>query len=786
MKLKTAHEISVVLVAVWGYTAVLLTGQFFPPIIGIAYAAAAVALYVRIFNTTVPRLILNLASCAAFVFALVWSARNLLDATVYLFMALQAIQLFSLRRIEECRWNYTCSLFLIIGSSVLTTSLAFGIVFFVFLVLSIFSLLLYTLRREWRIVDRLNNRLSRESDAGQKRSAVPAETWDQTAILPQGLMVFTCGLLFIVLVSSAVTFASVPRLATQNLFRGYGQPPNQEEVSAFDDTIEFGSFEKIQLDDKVALFAQPLGQTRPEFLRLRGSALDTFDGKTWRRGTVPGSVTSGFKFRPFTVNMFEETILRIVQPPGITNYLFADTFPDEIYKLPPGVVVYADPLSNSVWLTSAQSKELQYFARSRSEELTQRKDPANGQISGRPPAFLYGSNEADPGGWRSAFWAQSEGFTSGSRNGRRDGRREPLSQEELEKLQRTLDLGIREQRKKVLLDYLDRCTSLPQLLKTTDIRQLAEEWTKDHKTPFLKAMSIERHLRTEYDYSLEVKARGNFIQDFLFRAKAGHCEYFATSMAVLLRSLGIPARVVNGFYTVEWNGIAQSFTVRQRDAHSWVEVWLGENYGWMTFDPTPPAGVGRFVRENQLVVAWNRFVDAMQLRWYRYVVDFSFSDQIGIVRTVLQVRDQIRESFKGLAAITQFLPDFAKGDSEYDLGHVPSYMLIFVSLSGGILLLWAAIRSFLRLRLRKSRGAQIRFYQDLLRSLSRFGYHLKPGQTPREFADEIDAALGLQYFPQATEIYYAVRFAKTSLTREQAELIEQLKSQIKQVKRQSQ
>src|SRR5688572_14475874 len=111
MRLKTAHETSTVLVAVWAYTAVLLTGQYNQSILLLAYAAAAVAWYCRVRSIEAPRLILNAASCIAFVLALVWSSRNLLDATMYLFLVLQSIQLFSLRRIEECRWNYTCALF---------------------------------------------------------------------------------------------------------------------------------------------------------------------------------------------------------------------------------------------------------------------------------------------------------------------------------------------------------------------------------------------------------------------------------------------------------------------------------------------------------------------------------------------------------------------------------------------------------------------------------------------------------------------------------------------------
>src|SRR5690606_3574664 len=119
-----------------------------------------------------------------------------------------------------------------------------------------------------------------------------------------------------------------------------------------------------------------------------------------------------------------------------------------------------------------------------------------------------------------------------------------------------------------------------------------------------------------------------------------HCEYFATSMAVLLRNVGIPARVVNGFYSSEWNPISGNFTVRQRDAHSWVEAWMGDDYGWMTFDPTPPAGVTRRA-DRPFLRGIFRVMDAVRVRWYRYGVDYGITDQVNMVQQVMRWRRNI-------------------------------------------------------------------------------------------------------------------------------------------------
>ena len=77
------------------------------------------------------------------------------------------------------------------------------------------------------------------------------------------------------------------------------------------------------------------------------------------------------------------------------------------------------------------------------------------------------------------------------------------------------------------------------------------------------------------------------IGSFLFVSKKGYCEYFASAMAIMLRTLGVPARLVNGFQTGSYNRFGKDFVVRARDAHSWVEVYF-PRYGWIPFDPTPP------------------------------------------------------------------------------------------------------------------------------------------------------------------------------------------------------
>src|SRR3989454_389608 len=86
------------------------------------------------------------------------------------------------------------------------------------------------------------------------------------------------------------------------------------------------------------------------------------------------------------------------------------------------------------------------------------------------------------------------------------------------------------------------------------------------------------------------------VDDFLFTRKTGYCEHYATAMVVLLRALGIPARLVTGFLPGVWNDFGNYYTIRQQDAHAWVEVYFPLS-GWVTFAPTPsvPAAVPSWV-----------------------------------------------------------------------------------------------------------------------------------------------------------------------------------------------
>ena len=162
-----------------------------------------------------------------------------------------------------------------------------------------------------------------------------------------------------------------------------------------------------------------------------------------------------------------------------------------------------------------------------------------------------------------------------------------------------------------------------------------------------RARAIEAYLIGNYGYTLDLTppAAANPIDDFLFNAKQGHCEYFASAMVLMLRSQGIPARLATGFLGAEYNPIEGYFIVRQSNAHAWVEAWLGEALGWRQFDPTPPSG-RPVSAELSAALFFQQALDFVQFRWDRYVLTYGFNDQLQALGKLRQIWAQFWRVFE--------------------------------------------------------------------------------------------------------------------------------------------
>ncbi|OIP24719.1 hypothetical protein AUK22_08685 [bacterium CG2_30_54_10] len=169
------------------------------------------------------------------------------------------------------------------------------------------------------------------------------------------------------------------------------------------------------------------------------------------------------------------------------------------------------------------------------------------------------------------------------------------------------------------------------------IQDLALEVTKDSKTLFQAVSAISNFLRRNFSYTLEQQSQNvrDPVSTFLVTRGSGNCELFASALVLMLRNLNIPARPVNGYLLTEWNDYGGFFTVRQRDAHTWAEVFFPDR-GWVPFDPTPPGGSEQASAQNQWfgrVELWERFEGF----WFNYVYRFDSNIQMAGFAKLYQV-----------------------------------------------------------------------------------------------------------------------------------------------------
>lgn len=310
----------------------------------------------------------------------------------------------------------------------------------------------------------------------------------------------------------------------------------------------------------------------------------------------------------------------------------------------------------------------------------------------------------------------------------------------------------------------ERYLQLPDALDTR-IAALAQSATARATTPFDEAATLESFLRTKYSYTLDLtgKPGQDPLAHFLFETRAGHCEYFASAMTVMLRTLGIPAREVNGFLPGEYNDLGGDYIVRASDAHSWVEAYFPGN-GWIMFDPTPAAPVestGFFRRLSQ-------FADWAELTWNDWVIGYDFAHQTALAQTV-QIRSRNwREVVASWFSAKQ--QHFKNRLSEWQLRHKVFGLAVPVLLIGFLLTLryghlgriWEQLRTSLASQGKRSDAVRVmmasRLYQELGRLMRRHGYARLDTQTAFEFADAVKKPGLDTTVKEFARVYAAARF----------------------------
>jgi protein-glutamine gamma-glutamyltransferase len=299
------------------------------------------------------------------------------------------------------------------------------------------------------------------------------------------------------------------------------------------------------------------------------------------------------------------------------------------------------------------------------------------------------------------------------------------------------------------------------------VSNLARDITMRKTTPFEKAKAIEEYLVRNFRYTLHPsKGRGkNPVEDFLFYTKEGYCEQYATSMAMMLRGAGIPSRLVTGFLPGEWNKFGNYLIIRQRDAHSWVEAYMPPTEstgGWTKFDPTPPAeAVGAMPPKTSVITL---YIDSLKWKWNRYIINYSFRDQISLAKAVEGKGRSLMSKLKWNVLSNQLSISVARNNKLFIV-----ITVFIISALIFIAILWRLGR--LKAETRQSKAPL--FYKNMLNILAKKGMIKKGGVTAMEFAKDVN--IGEVKF--ITDMYYTVRFGGHTLTeKEQNTIVYSLKS----------
>jgi len=323
--------------------------------------------------------------------------------------------------------------------------------------------------------------------------------------------------------------------------------------------------------------------------------------------------------------------------------------------------------------------------------------------------------------------------------------------------------------------------SLPE---NTDprITELAHRVTARGSSIIEKATLIELYLKQNYRYTLDLSwtPGPEPLTTFLFDAKAGHCEYFASAMAILLRSAGIPTRLVNGFMMGEYNPVGDDYIVRQSDAHSWVEVYIPA-HGWLEFDPTPP---DPNYRDLDLATQLSHYVDAMQLFWNSYILIYDSGAQVQLFRSaqdrVQTVQYSVRDTAdRWIRRITSFSDRFAAA-----IRYWVENPWFWITLAAASVLVTAwknrrSFRTYLNIwRLRRGRG---RVDQDVVEQMFYRAARLaqgrtdkrKPGQTWREWIFGLPDPARRSILSNALDIFEKSKYGRLPVSPAEFALLEE-------------
>lgn len=303
--------------------------------------------------------------------------------------------------------------------------------------------------------------------------------------------------------------------------------------------------------------------------------------------------------------------------------------------------------------------------------------------------------------------------------------------------------------------------------------ELAQRIAGTLPTAYDRAVAIKDYLQSSCEYSTEMvppAAGQTALESFLFDTRRGHCEYFATALALMLRAVDVPTRVVNGFLGGEYNHVGDYYSVLQSNAHSWTEVYFNGR-GWYTFDATPE-GVGGTERAGR---GWLRsVVDFLRYKWLGSVAGYNSETQQTLYNVLgLTLRPVAKPIGKGYDFIRHAVHHGRPGRRAAVMDFAAAALVSVLVLAAALLAVAAAGWLSRLARAARGRVAARRYphyYAIFLHALKRRGFVRRGDETPLELALRAAhaGAVARDAAETIVQAYYRERFAARPLEPDEA------------------
>jgi transglutaminase-like putative cysteine protease len=701
MRFVSAHKLTSYLMVACAFFALGFSGELNPVMIGLALLAMAgswvwEAPRVRLKRWATVWAVLSLLVLGYTLLRAFLGGDFLIVGVEYLIFLLIA-KLYNRAACRDYLHIYVLTFLMLVAGTVLNPEITYGVFFLGYVVSTTWALILFHLRREME-----ENFLLRHTEDRESEPVQVTRILNSRRIVNRRFFVGTALVSLGVFAAATLMFLAIPRIGfglfSQNRRGGIS-------MAGFSDQVELGGHGTIKSDNTVVMRVKidrsfRSQETRP--LYWRGVSFDAYNEGRWARSRFAPRTSLQSVYGGPGVQRYH--MLYAADRNRLSEYQFEDRMREAVRQ-----EIYLEPISEDVLFGASMPATF---------ELTERPGPRRE----RPQSTRNDEMRFSHGtGIKYVVYSQ---------------------------IHRPDTEALRAAPASVPPGYEVYAQQVPPELPER-VEALAREITKDATTNYDKAAAIEAWLESNLTYTLEMRSPGDEepIAFFLFDRKQGHCEYFASAMTIMLRTVGVPARNVNGFLGGEWNEYDEYLAVRARDAHSWVEVYF-EGLGWVTFDPTPSSGAGAEEEDDDgLAGRMRRFLDTVRFQWFQWVIEYDLRRQMSLFRGV---GDSVKSGGTSVKELFAGVRDW--------LGrHGPLVGGLFL---GGALMVTLLTRWRRRTGAQRIAGARdpmSAIYRQAVLSLARRGHDRAPAVTPREHAAELAARAvpGAAALVELTDLYYA-------------------------------